>query len=67
MFLNGLLSCSKKSDSHKFANDNTIAAMYNILTLKVPTQQNGQTHSNNSSAIADEWFECVCPFRGVGT
>ena len=37
------------------------------LTLKVPTPQNGQTHSNNLSARADELFECVWPFCGVGT
>ena len=35
------------------------------LTLQVPTPQNGQTHSNNSSAIAI-FFECVWPFCGVG-
>ena len=29
------------------------------LTLEAPTPQNGQTHSNNSSAFADELFECV--------
>ena len=29
-----------------------------ILTLLTPTPQNGQTHSNNSSATADELFEC---------
>ena len=29
------------------------------LTLQAPTTQNGQTHSNNSSAFADEFFECV--------
>ena len=28
-----------------------------ILTLSAPTPQNGQTQSNNSSAIADELFE----------
>ena len=38
----------------------------NYLTLQAPTPQNGQTHSNNSSANADELFECVRPFRGVG-
>ena len=27
--------------------------------------QNGQTHSNNSSAFAVELFECVSGFRGV--
>ena len=31
----------------------------NKLTLKAPTPQNGQTHSNNSSAVADELSECV--------
>ena len=35
------------------------------LTLQAPTPQNGQTHSNNSSAIAI-FFECVWPFCGVG-
>ena len=29
----------------------------NILTLSVPTPQNGQTHSNYSSAVADKLFE----------
>ena len=33
----------------------------------MPTSQNGQTHSNNSSAFADELFEYVWPFYGVGT
>ena len=37
------------------------------LTLQAPTPQNDQTHSNYSSAIADEWFECVRPFCGVCT
>ena len=36
------------------------------LTISAPTPQNGQTHSNNLSAIADELFECVWPFCGVG-
>ena len=27
---------------------------------------NGQTHSNNPSAILDEIFKCVLPFCGVG-
>ena len=36
------------------------------LTLKAPTPQNGQTHSNNSSATADELFQCVWLFCGVG-
>ena len=30
-----------------------------MLTLKAPTPQNGQTHSNNSSATADKLFEWV--------
>ena len=29
------------------------------LTPKVPLPQNGQTHSNNSSATADKLFDCV--------
>ena len=36
------------------------------LTLSVPTSQNCQTHSNNSSAAADELFESVWSFYGVG-
>ena len=31
----------------------------------MPTKQNGQTHSNNSSATVDELFECVWPFCGL--
>ena len=38
----------------------------NVLTIQAPTQQNGQTHSNNSSAFVDELFECVWLFCGVG-
>ena len=37
-----------------------------ILTLQVPTLHNGQTHSNNLLAIADELLECVWPFCGIG-
>ena len=29
------------------------------LTLYALTPQNGQTHSNNSSAFPDELFECI--------
>ena len=37
----------------------------NRLTLKAPSSQNGQTHSNNSSAAAaDELLEFVWPFCG---
>ena len=32
----------------------------------MPTLQNGQTHSNNSSGVADKLFECVWPFCGIG-
>ena len=32
----------------------------------MPSPQNGQTHSNNSLAIADKLFECVWLFCGVG-
>ena len=30
------------------------------------TPQNGQTHSNNLSATANELFECIWPFCGIG-
>ena len=50
IFLNDLLLCNKKSDLHNFANDNTITAICNTLTLYAPISQNGQTYSNNSSA-----------------
>ena len=36
------------------------------LTHQAPTPQNGQTHSNNSSAIAGELFKCVWLFCEVG-
>ena len=36
------------------------------LTFSVPTPRNGQTHSNNSSAVTAELFEFVWPFCGVG-
>ena len=39
-----------------------VSYVFNPLSA-VP--QNGQTHSNNSSAFADELFECVWPFCGV--
>ena len=38
-----------------------------FLTLEAPTSQNGQTHSNNSSAVTDALFECVWPFREAGS
>ena len=30
-----------------------------LLTLYAPTPKNGQTDSNNLSAVADELYECV--------
>ena len=30
-----------------------------VLTLSVPTPKNGQTHSNNLSAVAEELIECI--------
>ena len=35
------------------------------LILSAPTPQNAKTHSNNSSAVADELFECVLAFCAV--
>ena len=29
------------------------------LILQAPAPKNGQTHSSNSSAVADKLFECV--------
>ena len=45
---------------------NLVFSSKNVLTLKVPTLQNGQTHSNNSSAVVNKLLECVGPFCGVG-
>ena len=42
-----------------------VKILFYDLTLYVPIPQNGQTHSNNLSALADELFECVWPFCGV--
>ena len=36
-----------------------------VLTHWAPTPQNGQTHSDNLSAIADKLFECILPFCGL--
>ena len=40
---------------------------WNGLILSAPTPQNGQTHLNNSSPKANQLFQCVWPFCGVGT
>ena len=37
-----------------------------FISLQAPVSQNGQTQSNNSSANADELFECVWPFCRIG-
>ena len=38
------------------------ALKVSLWTLEVPVPENGQTHSKNSLAVADELFECVWPF-----
>ena len=38
----------------------------NIIYLLNANPQNGQTHSNNSSAVAEEFFGCVWLFYRVG-
>ena len=38
---------------------NYFKTLSGFINLSAPTLQNGQTHSNNSSAVADELFECV--------
>ena len=40
--------------------------MHGAGMVKCQSQKNGQTHSNNSSAVADELFECVWLFCVVG-
>ena len=37
-----------------------------LLTLEAPTPEDGQRHSKNLLAFADELFECVWLFCGVG-
>ena len=36
------------------------------LTSLVSLPQNGRTHSNNLSTVANKWFKCVWLFCGVG-
>ena len=47
---------------------NLVSGNTRLLSLKLwaPTPQNGQIHSNDSSHVADEVFERVWPFCGVG-
>ena len=33
--------------------------VYQLLNLQAPIPKNGQTLSNNSSAVADEFFKCI--------
>ena len=37
-----------------------------MLIFEASAPQNDQTHSNNAFDFADELFECVWPFCGVG-
>ena len=48
-----------------FVKQNNLALW--LSTLSAPTPQIGQTYLNNSSAKADEFFEYVWSFYGVGT
>ena len=41
-----------------------LQSYHNLLSAN---PKNGQTHSNNSSYVAHELFECVWLFCGVGT
>ena len=47
--------------SHLFCTANQMAGFYMECNtgLKWVNPLNGQTHSNNSSALAEELFECV--------
>ena len=36
-----------------------------MVEIQAQTPQNGQAHSNNSSAVANEVCECVWPFLGL--
>ena len=48
--------CEVKSSHKKISSSKYLKR---ILTLQKPIPQNGQTHSNNSLAKADELFEYV--------
>ena len=53
----------------KYVHEHTFSVSWipeSILTLSVPTPQNGQTHCNNSLAVAYKLFECVWRVCGVG-
>ena len=54
------LTVSYEKNVTAIGNKKDLRLIFEIcLTLSVPTPQNGQTNSNNSSATADELFECV--------
>ena len=57
--------CNVGTDANNDASA-TIEKNILLLSLYVPTPQNGQTRSNHSLAIADELFKYVWPFCGVG-
>ena len=54
-----LMLCSTVSSTLACSKDFTTSTVRSMLTLKTPTPQNGQTHSNNSSAVADELSESI--------
>ena len=60
-YLNFWMTCLTRLLLTCFYNNNL-----SLLTLYAPALQNSQTHSNNSSAFADELFKCVWPFRVIG-
>ena len=57
-----------KESCHKaiVAGNNNMESRFLILTLQVPSPQNGQTHSKNLSLVtADKLFECVLLFKNL--
>ena len=58
------ISMSKNGKSYFAKNEFAFEAL-TVLCYWAPTPQNGKTHSNNSSATADELFESVWPFCKV--
>ena len=57
-FLTILSLGNKKNIGLKWVKQMTVKTI-DPITLLVPTPQNGQAHSNNSSTTAYELFECV--------
>ena len=52
--------------SQFFAKPNFVVLVWKYFEFLASSPQNGQTHSNNSSAVVDELFEFVWPFCKVG-